>query len=132
MAKQKPATAQFLNVDMEVSSRSNLEPLVKALGKKVDVLYAGRHRGMYHAYFELARRIKNADTAIRGFCKLIEALPVDARKLWDGASKRDFSIGVRSAVQAPVYDTVIQAKTVKGAADLNARIVFTLYPPEMN
>jgi hypothetical protein len=97
-APADPVT-EFLNVDLDLYSRSNLEPLVAALGKRVIVLYAGRHRRTYEAHLELNVAPKSADAAIRGFAALIRKLPEEPRKLWDTARTRDFSIGVQAAMQ---------------------------------
>jgi|HubBroStandDraft_1064217.scaffolds.fasta_scaffold373939_2 hypothetical protein len=43
---RSPAT-EFLNVDLDIYSRFDLQPLVKALGKKVIILYVGRERRKY-------------------------------------------------------------------------------------
>jgi hypothetical protein len=42
--KVNPATTHFLNVDPDVYSEADLQPLVAALGNKVMVLYVGRIR----------------------------------------------------------------------------------------
>lgn len=42
----------FLNVDPDLFSRSDLQPLVTALGQKVFVLHVGRDRQTYSAHLE--------------------------------------------------------------------------------
>ncbi|MGC9950216.1 MAG: hypothetical protein ABSF64_27950 [Bryobacteraceae bacterium] len=37
--KVNPATTHFLNVDLDIYSKADFQPLVTALGKKVMVLY---------------------------------------------------------------------------------------------
>ena len=122
-------TAQFLNVDLEVASRTDLAPLEAALGKRVFTLYIGRQRRTYRAHFELSRSTNSADATIRGFCALIEKLPKDARKHWGNATRRDFSVGIQAGDKPSTLDTVLEAETVQAAARVNARIVFTLYAP---
>jgi len=126
-------TTTFLNVDLDLYSRSNLEPLVAALGQQVSVLYTGRHRKIYEAHLELAslRKTRSADSAIRGFSDLIEALPRAARKLWDTARIRDFNIGVQAALQPHSYKIPLARETVEAATRLQARIVFTVYAPDV-
>ena len=46
-------TTAFLNVDLDIYSRWNPQPLLKALGRKVLVLHAGRHGRGYAAHVEL-------------------------------------------------------------------------------
>jgi hypothetical protein len=131
MAKQQDnSVTQFLNVDLELYSRSDLEPLVSSLGKKVVVLFAGRERGRYLARLELARTTRTADSTIRAMCKLIRGLPQPMRTLWDGATARDFSIGVQAGTKPHSCDFVLEAGTVQAVASLNARVLLTVYAPE--
>jgi hypothetical protein len=37
-----PASTHFLNVDLDIYSKADLQPLVSALAKKIMVLYVGR------------------------------------------------------------------------------------------
>jgi hypothetical protein len=122
---------QFLNVDLDISSRSDLRPLVEALGPRMIKLHAGRERGRHIARLALARTMKNADATIRRLCKLIADLPPGLRRVWDAASTRDFSIGVQAGREPMACDFTVEPATVKAAADLNARIVFTVYAPDV-
>src|SRR5580692_8596687 len=128
--KGNPKTAHFINVDLDIYSKSNLQPLLAVLGKKVCVLYAGRDKRTWSAHLELTRIAMSADAAIRGFCALVQALPRAERDLWNTAKVRDFNIGVQAAMRPFSYETALAAETVKAASELNARIVFTVYAPE--
>ena len=128
---KKFAAAQFLNVDLDVYSGCDLQPLVNAFGKKAIALYVGRERGRYSAHLELAGlRKPSADSTIRAFCTLIRALPKTQRKLWEGAKSREFSVGVEAGQQPFACDFRIEAETVKSVAELDAVIVLTVYGPE--
>ena len=131
MPKQIDSSTHFLNVDLDIYSRSDLEPLVTALGQRVYALYMGRTRRTYEAHLELSVGIiKSADAAIRAFCALIGALPKTRRELWDAAKTREFNIGVQTGMQPHWWETVISNETVEAAAKLNARIGFAVYAPE--
>ena len=121
----------FLNVDLDLYSRSNLEPLVAAMGTKVNVLYMGRHKRTYRAHLELAGSglDDSPDSTIRSFCALIAALPRQAARLWKAAKSRDFNIGVQAAMQPRSYEMPLAAEIVKAASKVNARIVLTVYAP---
>ena len=82
------STAHFLNVDLDIYSKDDLQPLVTLFGKKVMVLYVGRDRGKYCAHLEIAKGTKTADSAIRAFCKLIKALPDAGQESWNAATVR--------------------------------------------
>src|ERR1700752_3499200 len=95
----KQSTTHFLNVDLDVDSTSDLQPLVNAFGKKVIVLHIGRIRRTHGVRLELAKTTKSADATIRTFCALIEALPKAGRDLWIAAKVREFNIGVQAGTQ---------------------------------
>lgn len=98
--KKKAPDAQFLNVDLDVYSRYDLQPLVNGFGKKVIDLYVGRERRGYSTHLELAGLQKpSADSAILAFCTLIRGLPKKERELWNGAKSREFSVGVEAGQQ---------------------------------
>ena len=128
--KRKAPDAQFLNVDLDVYSKSDLQPLVDGFGKKVIPLYVGRDRGMNSAHLELSIPKPSADSAILGLCALVRALPRTERELWNGARKREFSVGVQAGQQPFACDFRIEAQTVKAVAELGAAIVLTVYGRE--
>src|SRR5262249_54134012 len=119
----------FRNVDLEIDSKSDLQPLVTALGKKVFVLFVGCVKRTYIARLELAvgRPNMTADQTTRALCALICSLPRAERKLWNQAKRRDFSVGIQSEEQPSAVDFALEAETLKAVADLAARIVFTVY-----
>jgi hypothetical protein len=82
----KAAThTHFLNVDLDILSKSTLQPLVDAFGKKVIVLFSGKVKRTYRAHLELAKMTKTADATVKDFCALVEALPNAERALWNRA-----------------------------------------------
>jgi hypothetical protein len=125
--RDNPEGTHFINVDLDIHSSVSLQPLVSALGEKVMVLYVGRYKRTYSAHLEVTRVTKDADSTIRAFCHLIEALPKAERGLWDIAKVRDFNIGVQAETQPFSHEFAIAAETVKAVSKLGARIVFTVY-----
>jgi hypothetical protein len=119
-----------MNVDLEIFSTSDPSPLVKAWGPRVVVLHSDRVKRTHRVFLEVAQYPKSADQAIRTFCKLIESLPRVERKLWDGAKKRDFSIGIGAGLTPSAQDFALSAKTVQAVANVSARIVLTVYAAE--
>jgi len=130
--RDNPEGTHFINVDLDIFSRVSLQPLVSALGEKVFVLHLGRYKRTYSAHLEVTRVTKDADSTIRAFCRLIEALPKAERGLWDIAKVRDFNIGVQAEAQPFSHEFAIAAQTVKAVSALGARIVFTVYAPAGN
>ncbi len=133
MRKNTSEPTGFLNVDLDIYSKSNLEPLVTAMGEKVFVLHVGRHKRVYRAHLELPGQPKSADSAIRAFCRLIRPLPGAALNLWNGATRRDFNIGVQAGSEPhQYYEIAVAPQTLAAASDLNARIVLTVYAPPVS
>ena len=123
----------FLNVDLEIFSKRDLQPLMNALGEKVLILYSAREGRTYRAHLELARTTRTPDATIRAFCALIERLPKAAHYSWNQAKRRDFNIGVEAgrSVRQP-HEFALSTETLKAVHRLGARIAFTVYPPGEN
>ena len=120
---------RFLNVDLDLVSRSDLQPLVTALEQGAFALHVGREKRTYSAHLELSKFPKNPDAAIRDFAALIQNLSRAERKLWDTAKVRDLNIGVQSAMQPRTFEIKLSPDTLEIASILRARIVFTVYAP---
>jgi hypothetical protein len=123
---------RFLNVDLDIWSASPLDPIVRAFGRKVVVLHAGKEgRGRYGAHLELTRsgRSEDADRLIRGFVRLIKKLPPRARASWNRARRRDFNLGIQAASRPYSYELPVRPETLDGVASVNARLVVTVYAP---
>jgi hypothetical protein len=131
ITESTPGTTQFLNVDLDIFSKNDLQPLVSALGEKVDVLHIGSHKRTYETHLELGSypSPKSPDRAIRDFCKLIQGLSTETREIWDTAKIRQLNIGIAKGAEPPVHWFAIEAETIKAAAGINARIAITIYPP---
>lgn len=131
MKSSSTKDTQFLNVDLDVYSRSDLQSLTAALGKKSTILYSGRERGMSSLHLELNRQFKNADQCICAFAELILRLPRSIRRHWEKAVRRDFNIGVRSLAQEQQpFVLALSCTTLKTIASLNARVILTVYGPQ--
>jgi hypothetical protein len=121
----------FLNVDLEIFSKRDLQPLIGALGEKVLVLDSALERRTYRAHLELTRIPSTPDAMIRAFCALIEGLPKPARHLWTQAKRRDFNIGVEAGTSSRrPREFALSTETLKAAHRLGARIAFTVYAAE--
>jgi hypothetical protein len=118
---------EFLNVDLDVVGGEDLTPLVQAMGARILSLYCGKLKRGYVARMELARQPKTADEAIRKLTALIARLPTSSRRLWNGARIRDFNVGVQSGQKPWCSEFPIRPETLRLAAQLEARVVMTVY-----
>ena len=122
----------FINVDLDVYSTRPLRLLANALERaNVITLHCGRVApGRYRASFELGRRPRSADTAIRGLVRLIDGLPAPVRRLWDGATLRDFAVGIDAGNSPFSFTSAIKPTTVAMVSKLRAQISYVIYAPQ--
>jgi hypothetical protein len=129
--KKKAPDAQFLNVDLDVYSRSDLQRLVKRFRQEGDRFVRRPREEELLRSSRIGRITKtSADSTVRAFCTLIRALPKTERELWNAAKTREFSVGVQAGQQTFARDFRTEAQTVKAVAELGAVIVLTVYGPE--
>ena len=116
----------FLNVDLDIFSRSPLEPLVAALGNKIEVHYVGREGSHYSAHLERGFP-RNADEGIRALAALVRRLPAPARRLWKNARTKDFNIGIQGGIEPRYCEFPLNPDTLRAVVKLGARVVITVY-----
>jgi hypothetical protein len=119
---------RYLNVDLEIESKSDLSKIVEEFGEDVSILYCGEMRGYQHASFEIPANPAGADETINDFCFLVEQLTKEARKIWEGCCSRVFDVGYESGTSPQNFRSEIRASTVQRVAAIGASIVITIYP----
>ena len=121
---------RYLNVDLDLESRTTLAPIVEAFGEDVVVLHQSTSRELFTASFEVAGSgcSGDAEGAINSLCLLVENLPADARRLWDECCTRVFDIGYESGDSPRSFRSILHPATVIRMAALGAAIVITIYP----
>ena len=119
---------RYLNVDLEIESKSDLSKIVEEFGEDVSVLYCGEMRGYQHASFEMPGNTAGADETISHFCWLVEQLTKEAREVWDGCCSRVMDVGYESGTSPQNFRSEIRASTVQRVAAIGASIVITIYP----
>ncbi len=118
---------RFLNVDVEVESSADLDPLVAVMARGAFHLANYRRGGRHHVRFELATSPRSADHGIRAFAKLLNRLPPKARRLWNAARRRDFDIGIQAPRRSDSAILELSREAVQLASKLRGRILFTVY-----
>jgi hypothetical protein len=126
------AGTTFLNVDLEVISKTPLDPLVLAFGRRVDVLHVGPWGRRYGAHVEVAGSgcRGNANSLVRRLVILVKGLPRNARRLWDTAQSREFNVGIEAASKSRTFELRLNTETLRAVTDIAGRIVITVYAPE--
>jgi hypothetical protein len=119
---------RFLNVDVDVWSKTDLQPLVSALGRKILVHYVGAEGAEQSAHFSLASAHgKSADAIICRLVALIEKLLPRPRQLWNRARARDFNVGIQAGVTPYSHEIAFQHSTLELVARVRGRIVIATY-----
>jgi len=119
----------FLNVDLDIWSRSPLEPLVSAFGKRVFVLHVGKEARRYGAHLELAASgyADNPDQLLRRFVRLVKKLPRSSKASWDRAELRQFNVGIQAATEPVSWGLQLEPQTLDAIASVAAGLVVTVY-----
>jgi len=126
--QQGKATANYLNVDLEIRSRSDLQPLADAVADRLFVLHIGKVAGSFFLSLEVLCLPGGPDAAIKQLGRVMSRLPAPARRLWTGARDRVFDIGIEATVGSTTLALALEPETVKLVGRLKARIALTVYP----
>ena len=118
----------YLNTDLVIESREDISRIVEEFGEDVIVLYHGEMRGYRHASFEIAGNSGDADMVMSYFCSLVEELPEDVRRIWDGCCSRVMDVGYDSGTSGHSFRSEIRPATIQRVAAIGANIVITIYP----
>jgi len=143
---------RFINVDLEVWSRTDLADLNDAIQEQAFVLYAGKARRKYLVSFE-ARLVRpsSPEKAIWALLTIVDSLPPAARRAWKSAQSRVFNIGydggefitvlrerpvgsgqwraVDPERAASACETSLSPKLLTAVAKFGGTIATTIYPP---
>ncbi len=134
MAKPRDKTfaADYVNVDLEVRSRSSLQPLADALSRRLFCLHVGGSKGNFLATFENgagAVKTGTPDLAILRLVRAVDSLSPEIKRHWTSARDRVFDIGVAKAGGSKPFQLSLTPATVAAVARLKARVALTFYPP---
>jgi hypothetical protein len=122
----------FLGIILDIFSRSDLQPLGRILGDKVSRKTFVKFKGTYHALFELPWSPRQTPSSIiLRFCKLVRTFPPTQRKIWESAKSKSFDIGFDEPKEGHGYWGFVSTEAVQAAAEVGARIAFTIYGPPM-
>jgi hypothetical protein len=103
-----PMGPNFINVDLEVWSRSDLSVLGKAVEPVALVLYVGKSRRKHLVAFEAKEtRLSSPEGTMWALFKVIRSLPPGARRAWKSAESRVFNVGY----QAEEFVTLLHEQT---------------------
>src|SRR5262249_6954954 len=124
-------TPCFLNVDLDIQSRSSLDPLAAELSKRMFVLHSepsavGKRNFMR---LESCRTHKGPDAAIHAMCSAIEKLSPTMRHIWT-AARKEFNVGYELRSSERLSWFTLRADTLQRVANLGACLTVTYYRTE--
>ena len=119
-------TPYFLNVDLEIMSKTSLDSLARDMGRRVIVLHCGPFARRHLLVLESSRQHKKPDAAIAALCSAVEHLAPAAKRIWQAASK-DFDVGyeLRSSERSSRF--TLRPGTLERVARLGATLTVTYY-----
>ena len=123
--------AYYITVDLDVWSRSRLEPLAAAIGERAGLHYVGPEGRVHGAHFGVRLYPDDdASRAIVALASVVRKLPAAARRLWDRAHRKEFNIGIQAAEQPHSFELAIEPRALRAVVDLDATVAVTIYAPE--
>lgn len=120
----------FLNVDLELKSKTSIKELGAELDPQLTCLYAGPLDGYRALNYETSKPIADLDGRIREMVRVLKALSPGGKKLLKSCAFRDFNIGIEGGIDVDPLELHVDAETVAQVAALDARIVVTVYAAE--
>lgn len=118
---------QFLNVDLELVATFDLTPLLEHFNSATFTLRDSVDDGRRTVWMELAPDPKDTDDAILRYAMLIESLPGNLRRLWDGCEDRCLNVGIQSGLTPHASAFRISQAAITKLVALAARLEITVY-----
>jgi hypothetical protein len=121
-------TPWFMNVDLEIDSKSNLDSLALEMRKRVTVLHSGPMGGSKRQLLalETARHYKGPDATIHAFCSVIEKLSPASHRIWK-AARKVFDIGYELRPGERLSRFGLRTDTLQRIAKLGATLAVSYY-----
>ena len=121
-------TTQYLNVDLEIESHTDLSTLVQAFGEHVVILHNGMWHNHHRVVVEVSSTQMTADETLVEFCRLIKSFSDAAQKSWQHCFSRKFDLGFACGQTDTQFHTTLQADTLQQLSAIGASIAITIYP----
>src|SRR5450432_3357145 len=111
---------RFLNVDLEVRGREDLQWLIAEFGEDVVNLHHGQAQGHFLATFEAGVVHGDPDSLVGYFCNLVDNLPAELRQKWEGLFSKVFDVGYDSGYGSTSWQSDLRPETVAAVAKIGA------------
>ncbi len=120
----------FLNVDLEIESKTDLASLAAALEPDAFALYCGPVADGYLLNLELnsaSADTDGPDERIHKLCQLIEALSPAGRQGWQYACRRTFDVGFDATTEHMAARFSLRTDSLERIAGLGATLTVSVY-----
>ena len=114
----------FLNVDIDIYSKKNINALLKALRNAI-VIQNQDSEGF--TSISAKQHTKTINSAILNYYRIIEGLPKKEKDIWYSCNKRILNIGIQGGAQPHEKPFTLSKKSIEYAQKLGAEIIFTVY-----
>jgi hypothetical protein len=118
---------EFLNIDLDLESNSDLSPIIQEFGDNLIVMNNKKEKGLHKVSFELAGLNGDPDYLFEKYFKLIDGLSEGGKGLWDGCNKKVFDLGFESGENSGGLQAELPQSIVNKLASLSATIAITVY-----
>ncbi len=116
-----------LGTELEVVADFDLTPLLEHLGSRVAVIRNSVDAGRHTLWLQHVPTEGNLDDAVRRYATMIEALPAQARDLWNNSVDRCLNTGVQGGLTPPSYALELSSSLMALEVRIGARHQFTVY-----
>jgi hypothetical protein len=121
--------SEFLNIDLEIESKSNITCIINELGSRVIILRNQEINGLY--FVSLETIFSEGNEIINEYLSLINGLKPKTRELWDNCTKREFNFGYRcSGKTSYSFQSNISEKSIHSLSKIGGSVAITIYSPE--
>ncbi len=120
-------TANFINVDLELSSDNDLSLIASELKGRVFILDEGFTGSEFSLRFECSLNETQPEPVLKEFIKLIRTLSDEAMALLGSTTQKIVDIGFDSGNQYQ-FTTRISNAVLNELSSLGFEIVITIYP----
>lgn len=125
MCPDEAEPTHFLNVDFDLESDRSIADLTVALGRKVIILCQTDRL----VSFELFSDHKSIETCLTKFACAINDLPPNARRIWDGCTRRTANVGIQAGFRPHSIEFSISHLTIGALTEIGCDLTFTVYAP---
>ena len=123
--------ASFLNLDLELESKSDLSSLAEFLGSRNHVLFDGRVPQGYRLHIEpliLGTLNGSVRKCTDHFLKLLESMPPEILPIWQSCKSRTFDYGFDGGAESSPLAVLLTSAQISRIAQFGLSIRVTIYP----